>query len=406
MKAATADVSGIAQLSDPTTLERGGGKWLGLCNLERAEARVPVAFCIEAGHFREFATHLRLHESTIALEESHDEELPLHTKKLRARIREARIPEPLRVDILTAYHRLAASSVAVRSSATAEDLADASFAGQYDSLLDVSGDDALLDAVVSCWASTFSDRAVASRRRLGISERDVAMAVVVQEMVSADCSGVAFTRHPLEERPVILVEACKGLGEALVSGRLDPERFEIARQGPSWRHLSGGQDTGLGTTRLLAMRDEFLRLETALGFPADLEWSWQGDHLFLLQARPISTQVANGDRPAPGGLAGLRGTPAAPGVAEGRARVLLDADQDELEPGDVLVTPFTDPAWTRHFSRACGLVMEHGGLLCHGAILARECGIPAVVGLQDATQRIEDGQRVRVDGDAGYVEIQ
>ena len=397
-------MSGIAQLEVATTLERGGGKWLGLCGLRAVDARVPAAFCIEAGHFRDLAARLELDASTTALARASEQERAPLAAALRTRIREAPFQDPLRADILDAYHRLGAPRVAVRSSATAEDLRHASFAGQYDTLLDVQGDAALLDAVAACWASTFSERAVASRQRVGISQREVAMAVVVQELVVAECSGVAFTRHPLEGRPVLLVEACRGLGEALVAGRLDPDRFEIDREGSDWRCLSDSQGTGLDAHRLLAMRDEFLRLEAELGFEADLEWSWQGGQLFLLQARPITTEIPVDGANPPGDGESLRGTAASPGRATGRARVLLVADQDELEAGDVLVTPFTDPAWTRHFSRACALVMERGGLLCHGAILARECGIPAVVGLRDATGRIEEGSTICVDGDAGRVE--
>ena len=398
-------MAGIAQLGAPTTLEQGGGKWLGLCRLHAEGARVPAAFCIEAGHFRELARRLQLTEAAAALDASEEGEVAPRSAALRERIRGAAIPDPLRAEILTATHRLGAERVAVRSSATAEDLVDASFAGQYDSFMNVQGEVPLLDAVKACWASTFSDRAIANRRRLGIAQRDVAMAVVIQEMVEAEVSGVAFTRHPLEERAVILVEACAGLGEELVSGRLDPERFEIDREGPSWRQLSGDPGSRLEEPHLLAMRDEFLRLEDRLGFPADLEWSWQGERLFLLQGRPISTPLPTDGTAEGGASEGLRGTPASPGVAQGRARILLDADQGELEPGDVLVTPFTDPAWTRHFAHACGLVMEHGGLLCHGAILARECGIPAVVGLPGATRHIADHTTIRVDGDVGSVEF-
>ena len=372
-------------------------------------AAVPKALCVEAHHFRELAQRLQLAEDADALDAldaldaKEGQSIAPLSAALRARIQRAGIPDPLRSAILTAIRELGAERVAVRSSATAEDLADASFAGQYDSFLNLQGGSAVLDAVLACWASTFSDRAVASRQRLGIAHRDVAMAVVIQAMVAPEVSGVAFTHHPLEERPVLLVEACTGLGEELVSGRLDPDRFEIDREGQHWRQLSGAAGTNLTESRLFAMRDEFLRLEAQLGFPADLEWSWCGDQLYLLQGRPISTSRPAATRPQPGGDEALQGTAASPGVAEGRARVLLEADQVELDPGDVLVTTFTDPAWTRHFTRASALVMEHGGLLCHGAILARECGIPAVVGVPRATSNIDDRRTIRVDGDAGEV---
>ena len=394
----------LAQLHGPTSLDRAGGKWVGLCRLHAEGARVPSAFCIEAEHFRERIVRAGLRDDIAALDECDAGELPSRAEALRGRIRGGAIPDALSAEILRAAQEMGGGRVAVRSSATAEDLAEASFAGQYDSFLNVEGDVALLDAVTACWASAFSERSIVSRQRLGMGQDAVAMAVVVQEMVDAEVSGVAFTRHPLEGRPVILVEACPGLGEALVSGRVDPDRFEIDREGCDWRQLSGKVEASLDGSRLLAMRDEFLRLEERLGFPADLEWSWKGEQLFLLQGRPISAALpATGAAQAAGrGL--LRGTPASPGIAEGRARVLLDANEGELESGEVLVTAFTDPAWTRHFVHASALVMEHGGMLCHGAILARECGIPAVVGIADVTRRISDKTSLRVDGGAGSVE--
>ncbi len=203
----------------------------------------------------------------------------------------------------------------------------------------------------------------------------------------------------------MLFEACRGLGEALVSGTIDPDRFEVEREGEGVVVLASSASSGLDTKRLLAMRDLFLRLESALGFPVDVEWSWRDDELYVLQARPITTGHTAAPR-ASGGLlqaGALQGAAASPGVSDGSARVLLDPDQDELEPGEVLVTTFTDPSFMRHFRVACALVMEHGGMLSHGAIVARECGIPAVVGVEAATRRIATGTEIRVDGNAGTV---
>jgi pyruvate,water dikinase len=398
-------MSAIQRLGDPTSVDQGGGKWLGLTRLCALRAPVPPAFCIGADAFRSVANAVDLPGLVAELDAAEGGAQMDLARDIRERIEGATLAPGLLSEIRAAYAELGAIPVAVRSSATAEDLADASFAGQYDTLLDVRGEDELFAAIKTCWASAFADRAVAYRRGAGVSNLDVAMAVVVQELVKATISGVTFTRHPTEERPVMLFEACRGLGEALVSGSVDPDRFEVDRVGERVEELANAAGTRLDAARLLAMRDLFLQLETQLAFPADLEWSWQGDALFILQARPITT----GGRGAASVVhattedGALQGAAASPGVSDGPARVLLDPDEDELDPGDVLVTAFTDPSFMRHFRIACALVMEHGGMLSHGAIVARECGIPAVIGVESATTRIANGSEIRVDGNRGVV---
>jgi pyruvate,water dikinase len=400
-------MSAIQRLEDPTSTQEGGGKWLGLTRLYALGAPVPPAFCIGADAFRGVASAIDLPPLVAALDAAEGEAQVDLARGIRERIEGATLPRALLSEIRSAYAELGALPVAVRSSATAEDLADASFAGQYDTLLDVRGEDDLMAAIKTCWASAFADRAVEYRRGADVASRDLAMAVVVQELVQATISGVAFTEHPTEERPVMLFEACRGLGEALVSGSVDPDRFEVDRGGERVAELARAAGTGLDANRLLAMRDLFLQLERQLAFPADLEWSWQDDALFVLQARPITTgrrSAASVAHAAPGDGA-LRGAAASPGVSDGPARVLLDPDEDELDPGDVLVTRFTDPSFMRHFRSACALVMEHGGMLSHGAIVARECGIPAVIGVEAATTRIANEARIRVDGNSGLVTL-
>ena len=394
----------IERLDENAGAEDGGGKWLGLTRLAALGAPVPPAFCIGATAFRSLVAELELH-SLVAQLDAQPNPVPRDiTATIRERIESAELGAELLAEVRRAYLELGNIPVAVRSSATAEDMADASFAGQYDTVLDVQGEEPLIHAIKTCWASVFNDRAVEYRNAAGVPHHDVAMAVVVQELVAATISGVAFTRHPTQDKPVMLFEACRGLGEGLVSGAVDPDRFEVERTGAGIDTLSRAAGTDLEPAQLLAMRTLFLRLEQELGFPADLEWSWNADALFVLQARPITTGDATttpNTRAAPEDGA-LQGAAASPGVCEGRARVLLDPE-DELDPGDVLVTTFTDPSFMRHFRVACALVMEHGGMLSHGAIVARECGIPAVIGVEGATTRIESGRKICVDGDAGTV---
>ena len=395
----------IYRLDQPTSLAEGGGKWLGLTRLHALGAPVPPALCVGATAFRELLSSQGLRPVIEELGTAEDARLPELSERIRQRIASAPLEPKLASLLRTARATLWDGPVAVRSSATAEDREDASFAGQYDTLLDVRGESQLIAALTTCWASAFAERAVVYRRNAGLSHADVAMAVVIQEMVAATISGVAFTQHPVDARPIMLFEACRGLGEALVSGSINPDRFEVSRSGNCVESLASDADTGLAADRLLRMRDLFLQLEAAFGFPLDLEWSWRDDALFVLQARPITTSVARPQSIASSTPGALYGAAASPGQAEGTARVLLDPDQDELDPGDILVTPFTDPSFMRHFRMAAALVMEHGGMLSHGAIVARECGIPAVIGVGDATTRIATGVEIRVDGNAGEVTL-
>jgi phosphoenolpyruvate synthase/pyruvate phosphate dikinase len=238
--------------------------------------------------------------------------------------------------------------VAVRSSATAEDLPELSFAGQHDSFLNVTGVDAVLDAVRRCWDSLGTERAVEYRARNGIT--DVEMAVVVQELVSADAAGVLFTANPLTgARDELVVNAAWGLGEAVVGGLVTPDTYVLPRR------------------------------------RADL-YDATGNH------RPMGTDIT--------GFGG------AAGVVEGTARVITGLEHaTTLRPGEILVTTVTNIGWTPLFPRAAAVVTDVGAPLSHAAIVARELGIPAVVGCGNATTRIHTGDRVRVDGARGTVTV-
>ncbi|MEV4263740.1 PEP/pyruvate-binding domain-containing protein [Kribbella sp. NPDC049584] len=321
--------------------------------------------------------------------------------------------------------------VAVRSSAANEDTARTSAAGQHDSFLGVRGLAAVLDAVRACRASVWSPRAVAYRD----GAEAPAMAVIVQLQVDADVSGVMFTGDG-----TTTIEASWGLGPSIVEGRVTPDRYEVA-DGRVTRTIADKRTT-LTLTGTHAVPTARRRIPTlsdatavhlatlahqaaaALGAPQDLEWSIAANTPWLLQSRPITAQppptATSPTKPttaAPAtltttptavtGIPGiLTGTPGSHGTASGPARIVRGpADFAHVRPGDILVCPFTDPAWTPLLSVAAGVITEQGGILSHAAIVAREHQIPAVLAVPDATTRIPAGARIAVNGSTGQIQV-
>ncbi|MEU8181176.1 PEP/pyruvate-binding domain-containing protein [Micromonospora sp. NPDC049044] len=326
----------------------------------------------------------------------------------------ADLPVELIDEITRALPRIGAGYLAVRSSATSEDTAHATGAGQHDTFLGVRGPDQVAEAVRRCWLSLWSERAVAYRRRQG-DPRSPSIAVLVQRLVDADVAGVLFTGDDIR------IEASWGLGASVVSGHVTPD---------SWT-LSGGDITSrsLGTKRTRVDRtvtsevapadqerfcltdDELTRLAQLgrraadlLGGPQDVEWAIAGSRIWVLQSRPVTSALP--PAPTAGGDAGeaLTGTPGSPGRATGPARVVRGpGDFARVRPGDVLVCRTTDPAWTPLFGVVAAVVTEIGGLLSHAAIVAREQGLPAVLAVPGATTALTDGASVEVDGSTGRV---
>ncbi len=324
----TADmtVSGAPPLVVPLQeLGRGdlavaGGKGANLGELIRAGFSVPAGFVVTTAAYDRFVAHNRLDETIArALGEGQGS---------GAIIRDAfeRTPLPVEVEqaILAAYHQLGQGAVAVRSSATAEDLPEAAFAGQQDTFLNVVGTEALLEAVRRCWASLWSDRAIAYRQRLGPGQATVKLAVVVQRMVAAEAAGVLFTANPVSgARDEVVIEASPGLGEAVVSGLVTPDHFVLQKQRWGWRIVvrrigrregviraqpGGGTEhvEGAAIAEVPALPDQVLRqlartgaaIQRHFGGPQDIEWAWDGRDLFILQARPITALPEPPPRPS------------------------------------------------------------------------------------------------------------
>jgi pyruvate,water dikinase len=315
-------------------------------------------------------------------------------------------------------------AVAVRSSASSEDMADASAAGQHDSFLGVRGVRAVAAAVLACRASLWSERAVGYRRARAAGSPEPVMAVLVQRLVDAEVAGVAFTGGSVR------VEAAWGLGESVVHGLVTPDAWTVGPTGVT-AHAVGDKPvrvdraTTSGTVRTpVADRDrhracltdaEVRRVaataravEATLGMPVDVEWALTRDGIRVLQARPVT---APPPPPAPppatrhapaAATTTLTGTPGSPGTATGPARVLRGPG-GPAGPGDIIVCRSTDPAWTPLFTIAAAFVTETGGVLSHAAIVAREHRIPAVLGVPGAMSAIRDGQIVTVHGEQGLV---
>ncbi|WP_344084159.1 PEP/pyruvate-binding domain-containing protein [Luedemannella helvata] len=334
-------------------------------------------------------------------------------------VRRALETRPLPPGVLDAIGRgletLGDGPVAVRSSAANEDTAATSAAGQHDSVLAVRGLADVARAVRTCWVSLHSWRATGYR-----DDHPPAMAVLVQRHVDAEVSGVMFT--PTGPAGVTGIEASWGLGPSVVGGTVTPDAYRVAADGSVTRRIAdkrtrldrhGGRlvtrDVPPGVRYRASIDDATAarlarlgqRVVATLGGAQDIEWAITGDRLWLLQARPITAPL-----PAPRGAsaAPLAGTPASSGTATGPARVVRGpGDFGRVRPGDILVCPYTDPAWTPLLRVVAGVITEVGGVLSHAAIVARERGIPAVLGVPDATTRLDDGATITIDGATGAI---
>jgi len=425
-------------------LESVGGKAASLGELAGAGLPVPPAFVVTADTYRGFIQETGIDEELFeAVEVDTEDSAALSTAHERATelILGTPMPEDIKEEVLAAYDDLddGEAFVAVRSSATAEDLPDASFAGQQETFLNVQRDD-LLERVRECWASLFSQRAIYYRNEKGFDHDVVDIAVVVQRMVDSEKSGVMFTSHPSTGEPEMVIEAAWGLGEAVVSGSVSPDNYVVDRASGEVTDVTVAEkkimcvrddETGETVDREVpeAQREERVLSEAEIeelvglgeavedhyGGPQDVEWAIVGDEVYMLQSRPITTISSGGieeaegaDAVANGGAkleeALLEGLGASPGIASGPARVVGALDQlDKVGQGDIIVTEMTTPDMVPAMKRAAGIVTDEGGMTSHAAIISRELGVPAVVGTGRATKALSDGQEITIDGDKGTV---
>ena len=349
--------------------------------------------------------------------------------KMKALVLQAGMAADVRDRILEAYRAMGADSfVAVRSSATGEDGADASFAGMNETFTNVRGEQDLIEKVGQCWASLFGPRVVAYRASRGFTA-DPAMAVVVQLMIASERSGVAFTADPTTDATDrVVVEGAFGQGEVVVSGSVEPDTYVVAKETgeilsrrmgyKSFKIIRGadGKDQRidldeaqaqaqvLSDDEIRAIADIAVRSERHAGCPQDTEWAIADGTIYIVQTRPITTLNRAGKPAAEQHEVLLQGLPAVPGAASGEVRVLMDVrDGARLQDGEILVAQMTNPDWLPTMRRAAALVTDTGGMTCHAAIVARELGVPCIVGARTATKDLTDGMVVTVDGTHGRV---
>ncbi|MCA1004104.1 phosphoenolpyruvate synthase [Rhodococcus hoagii] len=417
-----------------------GGKAANLGELARAGFPVPPAFAIaESAYLAAMdAAGIRteLADRGAASRTADDAVLDSESRSLQDLVRGVNLPDGMRTEICRAYRDLGPDvPVAVRSSAPAEDAADTSFAGIHESYTDVVGDDALIDAVLACWASLWTPRALTYRILRGYDD-EPSIAVVVQRMVRSDCSGVAFTADPRTgARDRIVVEAALGLGEVIVGGQVEPDTYVVSKDDFSLvdknigsqafairpgirgdRRVDLSPDEGNRQVLDIARVREIAKLAAAVekhyAAPQDLEFAVEDGDVWLVQTRPITTlgdtdtdtDTDVGTESAAATTPLVHGLGAGPGTATGTARVLTAlGDSGRLGDGDILVAPMTRPDWLPVLRRAAAIVTDGGGVTCHAAIVGRELGRPVVVGTHDATSVITDGAVITVDGDRGVV---
>jgi pyruvate,water dikinase len=428
------DLDGVG----PPDVAEVGGKAANLGSLRRAGFRVPPGFVVTSSAYLAALTGAACRQQVLeefrALVAIDDPERRRdRAAVLRQRVASVPVPGEVRVAVAAALERLGPDAVlAVRSSATAEDAAGASFAGAHATLVGVAGLSGVLGAISTCWASAFTDRAIAYRIERGLLEEPI-LAVVVQMALPADVAGVAFSERPDGSAPdVVVVESARGLGESVVSGAVEPDHDEVdvagwavvtrrpGRQveqlvlsGDRVQRVRGAVDPGphvLDESAVVGIARTARTVADHFGGPQDVEWALVGDELWILQSRPITTITASPSMAPPpvlpSGTGGepLRGLGAARGVASGPVRVVSDPRHPgAFTAGDVLVARSTSPDWVPLLRRASAVVTESGGTTCHAAIVSRELGVPCVVGVHDATRVLSDGDEVTVDGSSGTV---
>ncbi|MGC9058974.1 MAG: phosphoenolpyruvate synthase [Candidatus Aenigmatarchaeota archaeon] len=427
-----------------------GGKAANLGEMFNANLPVPNAFVVTAEAYKEFLkkTKLKKKISEILKEIDYNDPKSLEegTKKIRELIENAEIPEEIKNEIIKAYEELSKEYgkeeeyVAVRSSATAEDVPEASFAGQQLTLLNVKGKENVVSAVKKCWASLFTPRATFYRHQKRFKHEKVYIAVPVQKQLGVLSkeeylqgkykAGIGFTIHPVSgEKNKIVIEASYGQGEAVVSGEVNPDTYVLDKESGKILEFHIGTKEKMKITKEEGLEEievpEEMRkkacltedeinqlwqlakkLEEHYNFPQDFEWASENGKIYLVQSRPVTvfyekkeSEVIVSKTPI------LKGLAASPGVAIGKVKVALSIEEakNKIERGDILVTRMTSPDWTPFMKIASGIITTEGGLTSHASIVSREMGIPCIVGASNALDILKDNMIITLDGRTGLV---
>jgi pyruvate,water dikinase len=422
-----------------------GGKGANLGEMVKIGIPVPPGFVVTAQAYKNFLERekitKKIGEILSKLNVDDSDALNKAAKQVQSLIEKAKMPEDIRNDIIKTYGELNErvksenEPVAIRSSATAEDLPDASFAGQQDTYLNIQGEEDVVRNVQKCWASLFTPRAIFYREKHGFDHEKVLISIIVQKMVNADKAGVLFTAHPSTgDREKEVIEANWGLGETVVSGSATPDVYIVEKatgkildvtigskevmhirdpktgktvEKPAPKEKREAQCINEGEAKKLA---EFGRkIEDHYQHPQDIEWAVEGGNIYFVQSRAVTVLYGKeeGEAPAEEGAPAevlIKGLGASPGMASGKVKIIPSAeDISKVKEGDILVTKMTAPDWVPAMRRAAAIVTNEGGTTCHAAIVSRELGTPCIVGTSNATEVLKDGAEVTVDGAAGVV---
>lgn len=423
-----------------------GGKGANLGEMTNSGFPVPPGFAVTVKTFEKFMEESDLKKKIIEIIDNIDvdntEELEKKTKEVRQLILNKPISMELQAAILKAYHQLSERRigwlqstenefVAVRSSATAEDLPEASFAGQQDTYLNIIGDRRVLDAVKKCWASLFTARATYYRKKNDFKTEEVGISVIVQKMINPEVAGVMFTADPTGDESKMMIEAGYGLGESVVSGSITPDVYildkgsvkitdkKISKQ--EMMHVRKAGTTCEERVKSSAQSRQKLKdsliielakigkqIERHYGHPQDIEWAIEENEIYIIQTRAITTLEIGKEKSKEkmdiDATSLIEGLGASPGIASGKIRVIPSIkDIEKVEEGIILVTQMTTPDWVPIMKKSAGIITDEGGSTCHAAIVSRELGIPCVVGTGRGTKFFKDNQIVTVDGFNGRV---
>ncbi len=431
-----------------------GGKGANLGEIYNLEIPVPPGFVITAQAYDYFIDKARLKEKIKNILEKinyeNTSELNSSTEQIRKLILKAELPEEMKEEILESYEILGTEKfenaegsaldilktaaepvfVAVRSSATAEDLADASFAGQQETYLNIKGNKSLLEHVKKCFASLFTSRAVYYRHKKGFEHSKVSLAVVVQKMIDSEKSGVIFSKDPSYKNNNIIIEAVWGLGEGIVSGKITPDKYIVSREIEILerkiadkkiamvRNSSGekayvklteekSKHQVLKNFQITQLAEIAKRLEKHYQKPQDIEFAIENEEISIVQTRPITTMEKRIEKQSPQKIQGevlIKGLPASPGIASGKVKIVHNLNElSKIQKGDILVTKMTNPDMVVTMQKSAAIITDDGGMTAHAAIVSREMGIPGIVGTENATQILKEGEQVTVDGYTGKV---
>jgi len=429
---------------DKNSLPLAGGKGANLGEMTQFGIPVPPGFVVTTKAYFYFLekNHLKekIREYLKLIRPQKPETYQEAAEKIQKLIRRAPVPQDLALEIMKAYNKLGRGIkdplVAVRSSATAEDLPDASFAGQQETFLNVQGETAVINKVRCCWASLFNARAIFYRAEHKLDDLQVGIAVPVQKMVKAQVSGVIFTADPTnQQKNLIIIDAVWGLGELIVQGEVIPDHYLVNRQtlkiisrttNPQRiRLIKKGKvnkktlvpnylvkKPKLTDREIIKLARIAKKIHQHYFFPQDIEWAKEGKQFYIVQTRPITTidhqakqkrtqepqYKASENKPL------LKGIAASPGIAVGRAIKIKSAKEiKKIKKGDILITRMTSPDFVPAMRLAAAIVTDEGGQTSHAAIVSREIGIPCVVGTREATKKIKNKMLLMVDGTDGKI---